>query len=143
MESRTKQGFPGALPFFGNNREQEDARERHGRDERREYAEHENEGKPCTMLVPSQKRMTPEIIMVRCPSRMAGHARLKPICTASRGVLPERNSSLVRSNISNVRVHRHANRDDEPRDTGGGERDGITFYDGEHECEIFRRARAH
>ena len=101
MESRTKQGFPGALPFFGNNREQEDARERHGRDEETRVRRARKRGQnPAQCSVPSQKRMTPEIIMVRCPSRMAGHARLKPICTASRGVLPERNSSLVRSNIS-------------------------------------------
>ena len=48
--------------------------------------------------------MTPEIIIVRCPSLIAGHARLKPICTASLGVLPHLNSSYFKKvKESNIR----------------------------------------
>ena len=137
MESRTKQGFPGALPFFGNNREQEDARERHGRDEGREYAEHENEGKALhdtrtepeendagnnhgEMSVANGRPRATKADMHRFARRLTGAQLLF-------GALK----------YKHVRVHRHADRDDEPRDTGGGERDGNNLDDGEHECEIF------
>src|SRR3989338_7972772 len=129
------------MPFFRYEREQEDARKRHGGDKGGEHAEHEDEREALYDRGPEPEEDDARNEHRKMHVANGGPCAAKADMHGLARILP----SLARQAAQlffgafkdkHIRIHRQTDRNDKPCDAGGRERDRDDFDDREHKGKI-------